>query len=195
MRISRYDIIYPLTDSLYTYAVFDRCKEWDNGNREVLVLNPAAYEILALAARYWFVFLIGYILFRIIENSYTEYQYERSLKQGQEAVKKRYLGVLKIISVADKRDEMLGQKFFLTRENVIGRSQKSDLVISHPTVSNTHAEIYQKRGNLYIQDLQSKNGTFLNNKRIKKRQVLQSGDILQLGGVRLSVTLNEQNVR
>jgi len=169
--------------------------EWENENREVLDLSPAAYEILALTARYWFVFLIGYILYRTIENSYMEYQYDRSLKQEQEASRKRYLGVLKIISVADKQDEILGQKFFLTRENVIGRSRRSDLVISHPTISNTHAEIYQKRGHLYIQDLQSKNGTFVNDKRVKKKQILQSGDILQLGGVRLSVTLNDQNVR
>ncbi len=158
-------------------------------------MNPAAYEILALTARYWFVFLIGYILYRTVENSYMEYQYDRSLKQEQGASRKRYLGFLKIISVADKRDEILGQKFFIARENVIGRSRSSDLVISHPTISNTHAEIYQKRGNLYIQDLQSKNGTFLNDKRLKRRQALKTGDILQLGGVRLSVTLNEQKVR
>jgi pSer/pThr/pTyr-binding forkhead associated (FHA) protein len=47
----------------------------------------------------------------------------------------------------------------MTRRLVIGR--KGDIVLDHPSVSRKHASIYVSKKGIYLQDLNSTNGTFL----------------------------------
>ncbi len=56
-------------------------------------------------------------------------------------------------------------------------------------VSRRHARIYQMGNRLFVEDAGSANGTFLNNKRITPHlpHLLQEGDTLQLGRLRLGV--------
>ena len=42
----------------------------------------------------------------------------------------------------------------------------SDIVVKEPTVSRLHAKIMSEDGEMYIQDLNSRNGTFINGKRL-----------------------------
>ena len=60
----------------------------------------------------------------------------------------------------------------------IGR--RADLAFCLPStgVSKEHAEIRQQDGKLYLHDLDSRNGTFVNGKRIVRETTLQSGDVL-----------------
>ncbi len=44
----------------------------------------------------------------------------------------------------------------------IGRLHLNDVVLSHPTISNIHAQIFFRREKLFIRDLGSKNGTYIN---------------------------------
>lgn len=48
-------------------------------------------------------------------------------------------------------------------------------------VSRTHARISLERGVLWIEDLGSRNGTFINGKKIEKKTVIQAGDRVTLG--------------
>ncbi len=48
----------------------------------------------------------------------------------------------------------------------IGRSKTLDMVVLHSGISREHAEIYKKGSRLYIRDLDSTNGTFVNKQRI-----------------------------
>ena len=56
-------------------------------------------------------------------------------------------------------------------------------------VSRRHAKIYQMGNRIFVEDVGSANGTFLNNKRITPYlpHLLQEGDTLQLGRLRLGV--------
>lgn len=55
---------------------------------------------------------------------------------------------------------------------VIGRSKSLDMVILSHGISREHAEIFMKSGRLYIRDLGSTNGTFVNNERISADTLL-----------------------
>lgn len=66
----------------------------------------------------------------------------------------------------------------------IGRAHDNDLAVSDPTVSAHHARIYTYLTASYIEDLGSTNGTFINNKRVKKH-VLKAGDVIRLGAYEL----------
>lgn len=66
------------------------------------------------------------------------------------------------------------------RPVTIGRAPDNDLVIDNMAVSDSHARIYAEAGRLVIEDLNSLNGTFVNDVRIE-RATLRDGDAIQVG--------------
>ena len=77
----------------------------------------------------------------------------------------------------------------LTGKTTIGRRRSNDLVLSDNTVSGQHCIILTEGEDIYIQDLDSTNGTLLNGKRIHEKTVLQRGDKLMLGKQEFTVNL------
>lgn len=65
-------------------------------------------------------------------------------------------------------------------EITIGRAADNDVVINEITVSGHHARVFTYMSVSYIEDLGSKNGTYINQRRIQKH-VLHSGDVVCLG--------------
>ena len=73
---------------------------------------------------------------------------------------------------------MPAQKFLLDRPvTTIGRSSMNDLPVSDKMLSRQHARIVREGGGgLTVEDLGSRNGTFLNGERLVSVQPLKSGD-------------------
>lgn len=69
----------------------------------------------------------------------------------------------------------------------IGRSYDNTITVMDMTVSAYHAKIYTYMSVCYVEDLNSSNGTFVNNKRIQKH-ILYPGDTLKLGDLKLKLT-------
>lgn len=69
---------------------------------------------------------------------------------------------------------------------VIGKSHRARLRIERETVSNFHAKIDYINGTYYIEDMNSTNGTYLNEEIInyKERKSLKSGDIIRFADVK-----------
>src|SRR5713101_813919 len=84
---------------------------------------------------------------------------------------------------------MPAQKFLLDRPvSTIGRSSVNDLPISDKMLSRQHARIVRDGSNtLTIEDLGSRNGTYLNGERLVSVRPLKSGDRITVGGVTLKV--------
>ena len=75
-----------------------------------------------------------------------------------------------------------GKMYKLERgETVMGRSPKTDLQLQDVGVSRTHARMTRIGDQVYVEDLQSANGTFLNGERISVAQQLADGDKITLG--------------
>lgn len=67
----------------------------------------------------------------------------------------------------------------------IGRDATNDIVLSHRSISRTHLEVFiDPEGNIFVTDLNSSNGTYVNGHRISGSIQLKSGDILKLGAER-----------
>lgn len=66
----------------------------------------------------------------------------------------------------------------------IGRKHDNDLCLEDPAVSAHHARIVQVQEVLFLEDLRSTNGSFVNEQKIDRRQ-LQDADALRFGGHRL----------
>src|SRR5262249_20286545 len=69
----------------------------------------------------------------------------------------------------------------------IGRASENDLCLVNPTVSSRHAELFLVENDLFVKDLNSTNGTFVNGVRVRSAEGLRGGDRLQLGTEKFSV--------
>jgi serine phosphatase RsbU (regulator of sigma subunit) len=84
---------------------------------------------------------------------------------------------------------MSARKFPLEKPvTTIGRSSMNDLPISDKMLSRQHARIVKDDdGGLVVEDLGSRNGTFLNGERLAGPQPIKPGDRITLGGVTLKL--------
>jgi serine phosphatase RsbU (regulator of sigma subunit) len=77
-------------------------------------------------------------------------------------------------------------QFILKGEKIsLGRSGDNDIPIQDPFSSGHHALIYPKDSYYMIRDNNSKNGTFLNGKRIHRESELKRGDEILIGSTRI----------
>jgi len=67
-----------------------------------------------------------------------------------------------------------------SRPITIGRSPDNDLPVDNLAVSNHHARVYYEGGRLVVEDLDSLNGTFVNDLRVE-RATLHDGDSIWIG--------------
>lgn len=67
--------------------------------------------------------------------------------------------------------------------NVVGRDRDCAVSIDSPTVSRRHARIVVTSGEATVEDLGSKNGTYVNGQRVEQPVVLEDGSQIQVGSV------------
>jgi hypothetical protein len=91
-------------------------------------------------------------------------------------------GTLAIRSGGGRAGEVFGLE---GEQMMIGRSPDAAVFLDDVTVSRNHALLVRRRDGLYIDDLGSLNGTYVNRHRIESHK-LQNGDELQVGKYKLT---------
>ena len=86
-------------------------------------------------------------------------------------------------------DELVASAVLAPPGLLIGRGPHCDVRLEEPTVSWDHVELGCRGRTVIAEDLGSSNGTWLNGQPIDRPRRLRSGDVLQLGRVRLSVNV------
>nr|MDQ2754925.1 FHA domain-containing protein [Actinomycetota bacterium] len=82
-----------------------------------------------------------------------------------------------------------GQVFDLGDELTVGRAPGCGVSLPEDTfISQLHARVFRRDGDLYVEDLGSTNGTYLNGKRLSAAVALRRGDHLQVGKTVLELT-------
>jgi pSer/pThr/pTyr-binding forkhead associated (FHA) protein len=81
-----------------------------------------------------------------------------------------------------------GQTFELGEELTVGRAPGCGVSLPEDTfISQLHARVFRRDGSLFVEDLGSTNGTFLNRKAVSTAVPLRKGDHLQVGKTVLEV--------
>src|SRR5277367_6634630 len=81
---------------------------------------------------------------------------------------------------------LAGQSYELKVDRTtIGRVEDNTFPIPQASVSSHHCEIYLRGNDVVVKDLNSTNGTFINNQAVTTEAVLKPGQVLRLGQVEI----------
>jgi DNA-binding winged helix-turn-helix (wHTH) protein len=71
-------------------------------------------------------------------------------------------------------------------ENILGRHPDNRVQIDQTAVSRRHARISIRAGKAVLEDLKSRNGTFLRGRRLSAPAQLHDGDVIRLGSIAMT---------
>jgi pSer/pThr/pTyr-binding forkhead associated (FHA) protein len=69
----------------------------------------------------------------------------------------------------------------------LGRDKGTEIVLSDPEVSRRHARFESQDGVVFVEDLKSSNGTYLNGRRVTEAIEVRPGDEIDVGATRLVI--------
>jgi diguanylate cyclase (GGDEF)-like protein len=80
--------------------------------------------------------------------------------------------------------DALGRRYLFDRSEVtLGRGAANGIVILDVSVSREHARCFLRNKSIEIEDLNSSNGTFINDIPVRVRTALRDGDMVRLGSI------------
>jgi hypothetical protein len=107
------------------------------------------------------------------------------LDTGEESLEKTMTFVEKPMLVV-QGGPLSGHFFVLKRETTtaVGRARANDVVLDDVAVSSQHCRIRHEEGDFVLHDLQSTNGTYVNEQKVSRHR-LAAGDVIRLGETQL----------
>jgi len=135
-------------------------------------------RILAAIALYAF---LGWALFLIW----------RSLRQNALEISSRQVMPLDLLIYSPEEEKVL--LHFSSNDVVIGRDSDCECKLTHGTVSARHARLTFHHNQWWVDDLQSTNGTKLNDESLQTPTVVVNGDTIKCGETTLTVILNTES--
>ena len=91
-----------------------------------------------------------------------------------------------VLQTSEPEGSQLTFRLSLGSIKTVGRSTGADFILDRALVSRLHCRLTASEDSLEVVDLESTNGTFVNEKRVD-RATIASGDRLRVGRVELSV--------
>ncbi|MEM7456780.1 MAG: FHA domain-containing protein [Planctomycetota bacterium] len=86
--------------------------------------------------------------------------------------------------------ELERESWILSLPATIGRDPQHEVCIDHDSISRTHCRLaLNSHEALTLRDLNSMNGTYVNDEKLSRPVVLKPGDVFQCGGVLLAVEI------
>ena len=101
----------------------------------------------------------------------------RAQREAKRVDRKAAAVQLAIVEPAEQK----GRRYDLADELTVGRAAGCQVTIDDTYASQLHARVFARDGQLFVEDLGSTNGTYLNRKKVQGPQVMRRGDRLQVG--------------
>ncbi len=89
----------------------------------------------------------------------------------------------------DRIDPVPAEYSLMKDEITIGRGENNDVVIPHASVSRQHARLMRRDGGFELMDLNSTNGSYVDDRQIHGSAFLSAGSQLRLGDIRFVLQL------
>ena len=81
-----------------------------------------------------------------------------------------------------------GRSFEVGEELTVGRAAGCQVTLDDTYVSQLHARVFTRDSQVFVEDLGSTNGTYLNKRKVSGPMVVKRGDQLQIGSTVLELT-------
>jgi len=79
----------------------------------------------------------------------------------------------------------IASEYVVLKDEVsLGRGEDNDIVIPHASVSRSHARLLRRNGTFELTDLNSTNGSFVDDRQVRGSTVVSSGSQVRLGDIR-----------
>lgn len=132
-------------------------------------------DVILLIGKLLFVAILYLFLFALVKTGI-------GMVKGTNSKEKKWN-----LSVETGPKELRGVKIVVTGPVIVGRSPGADIVIAASYVSGRHAQFRLMGQNLFVEDLGSTNGTFVNGNRISAPAALKNNDVVSVGDVSIRV--------
>jgi hypothetical protein len=136
---------------------------------------------LYAALRIAFIALIYLFLFVVLRTTVRELTLAAQAMGGEE---RRAAGSGLVVLDAGDSSLAPGAALALEPASTLGRGAGNTVVIDDPHTSARHAELRFARGQWWLRDLGSSNGTLLNDEPVRAVVGVRPGDVIQCGRVR-----------
>lgn len=108
-------------------------------------------------------------------------------QQGSKLSTQKKPGITIFFSIGSKKDN---QQHFTGSEIMIGRDTHCDLSVLDEALSSHHARITFHHGQWWLEDLNSRNGTFLNREKLNTPAVIITGDQFKCGNTLFDIRVD-----
>ena len=138
------------------------------------------YAVIAGIVKYAFVLVVYYFILSVIRLVYLDIT---DAKRREKTAGEGY-AYLKLINLRRDLDFKMYESYSIKESAYIGRSSKCQVYIADPFLSKTHARIFLRDGNFYIEDLKSTNGSYLNGRKLPAHPIrIKDSDKLSFGNI------------
>ncbi|MDO5707081.1 MAG: FHA domain-containing protein [Andreesenia angusta] len=134
------------------------------------------FDVLSVIFRYIFIVLIYLFMLAIIRMIYLDIRNLRAVPADSSAY-------LKLINRKESIPYKIKDEYPITGELTIGRVGRNEIILKDPYVSKKHARIFSKGNSYFIEDLNSSNGTFVNNREVVEGTQIIHGDRIKIGQI------------
>jgi pSer/pThr/pTyr-binding forkhead associated (FHA) protein len=151
-------------------------------------------EDLLTLLKYVFLALLFLFLWAVVRVVMRELRAPALLPTGsgpaattkpKKAAAPKSFATLRVLAPEARRGELVP----IDTEITVGRGGGCALVLADDQYASTvHARVFRRGNDLFVDDLESRNGTFVNGTRISSTTKLKRGDQLQFGGTVCDVT-------
>lgn len=137
-------------------------------------------KVLRVVLEYGMLLWLLYFTVRVARAIFKDFGSELREEKSESS------GEARVTIVEAKGDEaLLGRSFAFEGELTLGRGADNDIVIEESFVSHHHAVIFERGSQYVLEDLGSRNHTYLNGEELAGKAYLKPGDLVTIGLVTL----------
>jgi FHA domain len=149
-------------------------------------------EPLAVALKFGFLLVLYLFLLWVVRSAMRDLsRYERapaaepveppSRRRQESALPNLRAGVSPHLTVVAAMGHEPGTTFDVGDGATMGRSDGAQIRVDDPFASSAHARIFPRGEYMYLEDMGSTNGTFLNGRQVKATERLRMADVIRIG--------------
>jgi pSer/pThr/pTyr-binding forkhead associated (FHA) protein len=144
-------------------------------------------KLCLLALLYLFFFRVLRAVWAEIRGPKVAVAAARPATPTPKAVKKAERKALPVQLAIVEPAALKGRTYPLAEELTVGRAAGCQVTIDDTYASQIHARVFSRDGQLFVEDLGSTNGTFVNRQKVHGPQAFRRGDRLQVGNTVLEL--------